>query len=74
MGIIIKTPQGNDAVYGHYDKAALNTSEGEKIIYSKGDAQPLNVELDFTADDMEISQDGVLYSSVTIPRPAGLKA
>lgn len=71
--LIIKDPHGVNQEYPIKDKLRLNTTEGEKMIYSKGEAQEKTVELDFSEGDMVLTPDeGTLWNQVNIPIPANL--
>lgn len=74
-GIVIRDPLGRSITYGEYKKILLNRANGEKTIYSEGDAQETSISLDFSNGNMSIKpDDGELFSKVNISKPSALLA
>ena len=72
-GIVIKNPLGKSITYGEYSKVLVNRANGEKTIYSEGDAEEISIELDFSEGDMSVKpENGKLWSKVDISIPKDL--
>ena len=73
-GIVLKNPTGETNTYGDYKKIKLTKANGEKYIYSEGEAISKTVEeLDFSKGNMEVPiSDRELISELTICRPSSL--
>lgn len=72
--LIIKDPTGSDCAYPMKGKLRLNTSDGSKVIYSKGEAvENVPVTLDFSNGDQTVTAaDGQFIKSAVIAKPETL--
>ena len=73
--LIIKNPKGEDANYPVKPKLRVNTSDGNKLVYSKGEAvENVPISLDFSKGDQTfVLPNGQLAMSAVIQKPENLR-
>lgn len=74
-GIVIKDPLGKSVTYGEYRKIRLTRANGEKTLFSEGEAvDGVEIALDFSNGDQIITAaDGTFINSAIIHIPDELK-
>lgn len=74
-GIVIKDPLGRSVTYGEYGKIRLTRANGEKTIFSEGEAvDGVEIALDFSNGNQIITaEDGTFINSAIIHVPDELK-
>ena len=74
-GIVLKDRSGNDMEFSGVEAIVVDTTDGGTQIFSKGEAVPNVLYLDFSDGPMSVTpDDGKLFSALYIPVPDGLTA
>lgn len=73
--IVLKDLNGDDNTYADVEKVELNNTDGETVMFSKGEVidEPLQINLDFTNGNQTVeAPEGYLVKSAVIAKPTDL--